>query len=226
MKVEQINVGNMLRNFIYVIYDEEANKAWVIDPYDAKQVEGFLDSNNYSLEMVVNTHLHFDHTKGNQKLLDKYKASLWDIQNPKDISLNEAWSLKVRPSPGHTMEHVVFALENNGKQVGFFGGDTIFHNGVGNSKNGGNLEVLFETLQDLKKWVSPEAFFYTGHDYGISNINFSLAQENSEIYKEELKRFESTSNRVFLFDRELKTNIFLNANRDEFFRLRELRDRW
>ena len=226
MKVEQINVGNILKNFVYVIHDERAKKAWVIDPYDAKQVETFVDSNNYTLEMVINTHLHFDHTKGNKKLLKKYGAKLWDIENPNHISLTEGWTLEVRKSPGHTIEHVVFALVHQGTQVGFFGGDTIFHNGIGNCKNGGNVDVLYETIQDLKQCVNPESLFYTGHDYGISNLKFTLEQEKSTVYETELERFNNSSTRVFNFDRELKTNIFLNATKDKFIELRNQRDRW
>ncbi len=226
MKVEQIYVGNLLKNFVYILHDEKNRKAWVIDPYDAKQVEKFLDSNNYDLEMVINTHLHFDHTKGNKKLLKRYQAKLWDIEKPADIALVEGYQLKVRKAPGHTKEHVVFTLVKEEKQIGFFGGDTIFHNGVGNCKNGGNLEKLFETLEDLKSWVDPDALFYTGHDYGISNIKFSMAHSSLDLLQNELERFENSSTRIFPFDRELKTNIFLSANRDNFFDLRNKRDRW
>lgn len=226
MKVEQINVGNILKNYIYVIHSEKTKKAWVIDPYDAKQVERFLDSNNYSLEMVINTHLHFDHIKGNDRLLKKFNIPLWDIHNPKNIDLEEEWSLEVFHSPGHTNEHVIFILMKGMEQIGFFAGDTIFHNGVGNCKNGGNVEALYKTLQNIKSKVSPQALFYTGHDYGISNLKFSINQENNEIYKNELKRFESSANRVFPFGRELDTNIFLKATKEEFSKLRMLRDKW
>ncbi len=226
MKVEQINVGNALRNFVYVLYNEPTRQAWVIDPYDAKQVANFLDAHQYKLEMVINTHLHFDHTKGNEELLKKYNSKLWDIHNPDDIELTPEWKLEVRKSPGHTMEHVVFALVNKAEQKGFFGGDTLFHNGVGNCKNGGKVEVLYETIQDLKSWVNPSALFYTGHDYGLSNLEFSLSHKPLEVYKKEVERLENSSTRVFPFDRELKTNIFLNVDREDFIELRKKRDNW
>ena len=66
MSVKQIYTYSSLGNFTYLV--EEEGKAWVIDPYSSEQIIEIIEKNNLKLEGIINTHDHWDHTKGNRGL--------------------------------------------------------------------------------------------------------------------------------------------------------------
>lgn len=227
MKVEQINVGNLLRNFIYIIYDEDSKKAWCIDPFSAKAVQKFLDEHDLNLEMVINTHSHFDHTKGNEKLVSDNNAKLWDLSDLSTISLINNYYIEIHPIAGHLNDHVGLLLKKDDEQIGFFCGDTVFHNSVGNITNGGDINNLYESINFMKKNIEAETVLYVGHDYGVNNMKFLLSLEKNPLLEEEIKFFSSSNLRAFSFKRELELNPFFQVKSfEEFKELRLKRDKW
>jgi len=200
MIVEQIDVGNRLKNFTYVI--SQGPDAWVIDPYDALQVVDYLDTNNLRLKMVINTHDHFDHVKGNDQLVKTTNCELYDYLNPADIHIDSGLVLKPMLTPGHTMDHVAYRLQRNGEDKAFFSGDLLFHLSVGNCKNGGEVGVLFDSIEKVKSEISPKAIFYPGHNYLNANHLFT-----ESIYEQTLELSEHVR-----FEDELKYSIFLNTH--------------
>ena len=56
----------------------------MIDPSDEKDVNEVLLLKNWDLNQIVNTHHHFDHTNGNLKLKNKWKAELIGPEEEKD----------------------------------------------------------------------------------------------------------------------------------------------
>jgi hydroxyacylglutathione hydrolase len=61
-------------NYSYLIIDRESNTACVIDPSEADPIIKYLNYNNIKLKFILNTHHHYDHVGGNQKLKEKYGA--------------------------------------------------------------------------------------------------------------------------------------------------------
>jgi hydroxyacylglutathione hydrolase len=146
--VKRLFAYNNLRNFTYIISTDKG-EAWVIDPYDAGQVKDEIKSLGVNLKGILNTHDHFDHTRGNQELQDYFKCEVLDFFLNRSIELDKHHSLEVLSTPGHTPDHLVFLWKQNGVYQMIFAGDTLFNAGVGNCKNGGNVDELFETT--LKK---------------------------------------------------------------------------
>jgi hydroxyacylglutathione hydrolase len=68
MKIHTMFCHNSLRNVIHIFYDEKTKEAICVDPFDAEQVIRFLEQHQLRLKYIVNTHEHFDHIRGNQKL--------------------------------------------------------------------------------------------------------------------------------------------------------------
>ena len=71
-------------NYSYLIIDEVNNTACVIDPSEADPIIKYLDNNKIKLNFILNTHHHYDHVGGNQKLKEKYGASIVGYQGDKD----------------------------------------------------------------------------------------------------------------------------------------------
>ena len=69
MKIEIIPC--LQDNFSYLIIDEKKNIACVIDPGEADPIIKYLDKKKINLKFILNTHHHYDHVGGNQKLKKK-----------------------------------------------------------------------------------------------------------------------------------------------------------
>ena len=108
-------------NYSYLIVDEENNTACVIDPSEADPIIEYLENNKIKLKFILNTHHHHDHVGGNQKLKEKYGASVLGYKGDQkripqiDILLNdqETWmyknfEAKIIYIPGHTLGHICF----------------------------------------------------------------------------------------------------------------------
>ena len=111
-----ISIINALSdNYIYLLRNEKKNITSVIDPGKAEPVIKFLNSKNWHLDEIINTHHHNDHIGGNDKLLDVYKSKLIAPSYEKNrisnvdtfVSDNETINIagvltKVIHTPGHT----------------------------------------------------------------------------------------------------------------------------
>ncbi len=71
-------------NFAYLIYGK--SQALAIDGGAWQEMLAFLKSNGLSLTIVTNTHGHFDHTGGNEKLLKFTKA---EFLAPNELAENK-----------------------------------------------------------------------------------------------------------------------------------------
>ena len=174
MKVHQIQVGNM-QNFTYVVEDEETDEGIVIDPsWDLDQIEQIIKQNNLKIKYIVNTHHHFDHTLGNEGMVQSTNAKI--IQHEKselkhDIAVKDGnviefgnSKLTVLHTPGHSKDSV--CLVGDGK---IFSGDTLF---VGNCGRidlpGGSAKELYHSLFDVLYSLNDDLILYCGHNYGNS----------------------------------------------------------
>lgn len=186
MQIHQFYTHNELRNFSYII-ELENKQAIVIDPWDATVINAELSTRSLSLAIIINTHEHWDHTQGNQQLVDQHDCEVWAHQNGKgkipglsrslsageNIDLEESYSLKVLDTPGHTFAHLCFIVQHESKPIAVFTGDTLFNAGVGHCR-GGNEEVLYKTISEQFQTLGDDILVYPGHDYLENNLRFTL----------------------------------------------------
>ncbi|HET6800056.1 MAG TPA: MBL fold metallo-hydrolase, partial [Nitrososphaeraceae archaeon] len=132
MKVFQFLVGQMA-NFTYVIADEEARKAAIIDPsWNLEKIFYNLKENSWKLEYIINTHSHFDHVLGNEQVAAATGAKIIQHKNSplyKQIPVDDGETIKlgkiqikILHTPGHSKDSI--CLIADGKLV--FTGDTLF----------------------------------------------------------------------------------------------------
>lgn len=186
MRIVPIECKNSHSNLNYLLANDVTKECFCIDPYDAGQVGQFLAQGSYKLKAIINTHEHWDHTKGNGELKKMTGCEIWNaggiaetdrILEDQEKILFGNWTLKILSTPGHTMKHISILLVEGGIPIAIFCGDTLFNAGVGNCHNGGHPEVLYETFQGLFSRLPNKVMVYPGHDYVRNNIGFAKTRE-------------------------------------------------
>lgn len=172
-------------NYIYVLRNHIKDFTAVIDPGDAEVVINFLKEKGWSLDVILNTHHHGDHTAGNAALVELYKAQLvapkgeTESGKIKDVDVTvsegEAFDLAGEPveiieTPGHTDGPVCFYLPMS---RALFAGDTMFSLGCGRLFEG-TAEQMYDSFQKLKT-LPDETKLYCGHEYTQANGEFALS---------------------------------------------------
>lgn len=254
MRIEQIFFNNSLRNFCYlIIFDDEA--IYCIDPFNSSEVKAYLG--NKKLAGIINTHDHWDHYQGNEDLVAHYNCPVYAHKKAKIpgrlglgdgevVYQNNEWSLVTLFTPGHTLSHICLMLKKDKIPYAIFTGDCFFNAGVGNCHNGGDPEILFETIHEIFNTFPDELLVYPGHEYLKRNLEFTMEIETSNTdAKNFLKNIENLNlNETFFVNTmlvERKINTFLrlqkieikqklnNSNgtdKEVFIKLRELRNKW
>lgn len=78
MKIQAFQF-NMFGVNTYLVWDETSREAAIIDPgmmssKDNDEIARFISANSLSLKYLLNTHLHIDHTLGNDFIENEYKV--------------------------------------------------------------------------------------------------------------------------------------------------------
>ncbi len=262
MIIKQIYTYNNYRNFNYLIGCENTREAIAVDPLAYELCLNEAKKSNLKIVSVINTHEHLDHTGGNEKIIQHTGAKLYAHYNAKNsikgvdiglkagdkIKVGNTVSLDILDTPGHTMSHI--SLLSSGPEKSLFCGDTLFNAGVGNCHNGGNPLSLYNTFYNQLIKLDKKTKIYPGHDYLITNLQFTLSLEpdNKSAYDllQKCKMEDFSTSFISCLETELKVNVFFrlkersileslkNKNllsasespQEVFLALRELRNEW
>lgn len=209
-------------NYIWLIDDGE--RAWVVDPGDAAPVEQALSVHRLHLEGVLITHHHPDHIGGVDTLRQQWPAlrvvgprsdNIPQINNVvedcNEINILGA-TLKVLSIPGHTLDHIAYFGDIDGKPA-LFCGDTLFAGGCGRLFEG-SPEQMLASLQSLAALPSSTAI-YCAHEYTLANLAFAALVEpdnvelHARISNDSAKRERGEPTVPSTLSVELATNPFL-----------------
>lgn len=241
IRFERFFFETQLRNFSYLICDDQTANAWVIDPYDASPFTKYIKKEGLSLKGILNTHQHFDHVRGNEELIRTFQAPLVHLTGGKRLVIDERNAIEVLDTPGHTSDHQVFLWHSNESPATLFSGDTLFNAGVGNCKNGGNVDELYQSVMELQRILPLDTVLQPGHDYLKRNLEFSLhIDPGNRIAQEKLKELieNPLKRKAHNLADELEINPFFHLQNPEliekyqssgkslFIKLRSLRDNW
>jgi hydroxyacylglutathione hydrolase len=245
IQVKTFYAHNELRNYSYLLYDDETGESWAIDPFDSSPFIEFIKKNSLDLNGILNTHGHWDHVRGNDDLVATFKTSVTQMRSGEKISLSNGAVLETLDTPGHTLDHQVFILNNRNDPPGLFSGDTLFNAGVGNCRGGGDVNLLFETTKNLIDKLPTSTVLYPGHDYRFRNLEFAFKLEpDNKIIQDNLKLLKGVATEslppVTLADekmvnpflrlesQELRENLSQTGQNEKevFIKLRQLRDNW
>lgn len=171
LEIVQLKTSDM-ENFSYLIYCPQTLVGAVVDPSMRPQL--LLDEaarRKVKVQLLLNTHGHQDHIKGNDDILAAGDISLAahpDAVPGAHIQLTDGMkllignsSVTVMDTPGHAPGSVVFATAD-----AIISGDTLFVSRCGRADlPGSDVRQLYASLQRLKK-LPPATRVFPGHDYG------------------------------------------------------------
>lgn len=168
----QIPIGSM-KNFTYIIGDEETGEAAVVDPHgEVDRILKLAEEKSLKIKYVLNTHSHFDHVGGNEELAKKTGAKIVahkEAPSRKDIVVSDAGTIKVGNltvevihTPGHTREAVCYLVDRK-----LLTGDTLFVGECGRTDlPGGSPAEMWDSLLNKISKLDDSIEVYPGHDYG------------------------------------------------------------
>jgi hydroxyacylglutathione hydrolase len=188
LKVEQFLVGEMA-NFTYLLVDEINNSCIIVDPsWDLEVIFEYLKKNNLQTKFIINTHSHFDHTTGNEKVSKLTGAKIMQHKNSalyKDKILEDgdriefgSSTIDVVYTPGHSKDSICLIVDD--KMI--LTGDTIFVGSCGRlDLPGGSASEMFESIYGKLSNVDEKLIVFPGHHYG--------SKKTSTIKDEKLNNF-------------------------------------
>jgi len=191
MIIHQTAVGE-LAVFCYILECEQTRQAVVIDPGgEEERLLALIVDRHLDLRFIINTHVHPDHTCGNDflrrhtgaavvlhrddvALLADPQANLFlrrmGLPTPPadrlvedgDILSFGACSLTVLHTPGHTPGGICLYGSGN-----LFTGDSLFVGAAGRvDLPGGDFNTLINSLATKIATLPDETVIWPGHDYG------------------------------------------------------------
>jgi len=179
-------------NYIWCLHD--GRTAWVVDPGEASPVLMFLAANKLSLQGILITHHHHDHTGGIGELRQAFPAlNIYGPRNRDDkpsikgldkhVAEGDAvdvlgYSFRVLEIPGHTLDHIAYYAPDSHPPT-LFCGDTLFAAGCGRLFEGTPPQML-ASLQKLAQLPAATAV-YCGHEYTVANLRFAQAVEPNNV---------------------------------------------
>jgi hydroxyacylglutathione hydrolase len=177
-------------NYIWAIINNSA--ATLVDPGDANVCIEFLEQNKLTLNAILITHHHSDHTGGISELVDYCQQKQWPltVYGPAnesiplcDIKLVENDTVildefditfRVIELPGHTSGHIAYYADSHSAPI-LFCGDTLFSAGCGRLFEG-SPEQMLNSLTKLAN-LPEKTQVYCTHEYTQANLMFALTVE-------------------------------------------------
>ncbi len=213
-------------NYIWMLLDEAKKVACVVDPGDAEPVLRELWERNLTLDSILITHHHFDHTGGLQTLKEETGCKVFGPISKQikgiDVTLTEKDSVtifdihfEILEIPGHTLDHIAYyhACENSPL---LFCGDTLFAGGCGRVFEGTH-KMMHYSLQKLSQ-LPDKTLVYCAHEYTEANLRFARLVEPSNedlIYRYQDVMSCRADKKITLpstIEMEKKTNPFLRCD--------------
>jgi len=204
-------------NLGYLVYSIDTGIA--IDAGAVEDTLMFAEKNNIKIKYVTNTHLHYDHTPGNEALLKKTGAEFIDpskIKSDQTISIGNE-NLEVFHTPGHTNDSIVFKAHDF-----IVTGDTLFNGTVGNCFSG-DFNAFFNSLKRIIA-LPGKTKVYAGHDYVAESLHMAKIIEKDNPNIEKYMEKYNSELIVSTLDDELSVNPYIRFNAKEMIKNLEQRN--
>jgi sulfur dioxygenase len=173
--------------FTYILGSN--GEALIIDPVkeNIPQYLQLLAELNLSLKMVLDTHVHADHTTGAGLLQKETGCEVGSsnessaccgsfiFKDQEELTLGNI-SIQCLFTPGHTDDSYCFYIENPGW---LFTGDTLFIRGTGRTDfQNGSAADLYDSLHNKILTLPDETTIFPGHDYKGMTSSSVLEEKN------------------------------------------------
>lgn len=180
LEIEQIPV--LSDNYVYLAHEPRAGVTGVVDPAVAAPVLERLAARGWTLDWILSTHHHSDHTAGNLELKEATGCRVAGAQADAaripgiDLELAEGdlfqlgeAEAQVLETPGHTSGHISYWFP---EAKALFCADTLFSLGCGRVFEGSHAH-MWNSLTKLAA-LPDETMVYCAHEYTQANARFAL----------------------------------------------------
>lgn len=226
-------------NYLWLLHDGPSGRTAVVDPGDGEAVLAAAAERCWTIDTILNTHWHPDHTGGNLRVKEASGATIYGPAGERDripginVELGEGDRLafgsleaEIWEVPGHTLGHIAYIF----RDAGFaFVGDTLFAMGCGRLFEG-SPEQMHGSLQRFAGLPDSTALF-PAHEYTLSNARFcAFAAPGDEAVAARLRSVEALreAGQITLpttVAEEKATNLFVRAaDASAFAELRARKD--
>jgi hydroxyacylglutathione hydrolase len=189
MSVSVKQIPCLQDNYGLLLHDGASGATAAIDAPDGDALCAALKAEGWTLNAVLITHRHCDHTQGIAALLayapqahiyvPAREAEAINIASA--IAVDEGdvihigttdrhFSAQVIATPGHTLGHIVYYFEDENILCA---GDSLFSIGCGRV-NETPMDVMWHSLCKLRN-LPHETDVYCGHEYTLANGRFALS---------------------------------------------------
>ncbi|CAK7274225.1 Cytoplasmic glyoxalase II [Sporothrix epigloea] len=215
-------------NYAYLVVDDVSKDAIIIDPAHAEEVAPVLqkaiESGSINLTAIYNTHHHWDHAGGNDKLRKLMNLPQLPIIGGKDCQsvtqtpgdrkaakIGKNITVTGLYTPCHTQDSICWYMQD-GEQKVVFTGDTLFHAGCGRFFEGTAAE-MHKALNETLAGLPDETKVFPGHEYTKSNVKFVasvMPREEVEKLQDYANTHEQTQGQFTIGD-EKEHNVFMRV---------------
>lgn len=214
-------------NYIWLLRQDASQSVCVVDPGEAEPVIDMIEREALSLDTILITHHHHDHTGGLKELIKRYAPRVIGPASSKIKGLDEEVGdgdevrimgrlFEVMATPGHTLDHISYFA--HGIPALLFCGDTLFCAGCGRLFEG-SPEQMLTSLNRFAE-LPEDALVFAAHEYTQANLTFAReADPDNDNVKYALQECEKARamDRPTLpstIGRELKINPYLRVATD------------
>jgi len=244
MIIHQFENSN-LAQFSYAILEESLKQVILIDP--ARSLDPYLNWANEHKAMVIGvieTHPHADFVSSHYELFLRTRSKIYvsnkygakfpytPFNHGDQIALGSL-QLKCLETPGHSPDSISIVLEEHGKNIGIFSGDTLFIGDCGRPdlrESAGSIQVtrdllarqLYHSLRNNYSNLEDSVILYPCHGAGslcgkslssakASTIgaeklgNWALKDQSEDEFVKTLLEDQPFIPRYFAFDVQLNT---------------------
>lgn len=197
MKIERFEF-NLFGVNTYIVWDETTKQAAVVDPgmqtdAEALQLDEFIKTHSLNVIHLINTHLHIDHTLGNDHVIKQYNLATAAHQGDATLGMGRAEQARMfhlrmpEPAPlsiGINLKQgdeiavgagTLKVIEVPGHSQGSIAlydaddrfvitGDALFNGSIGRTDlPGGNYQQLIDAIRHQLLTLPDDTMVYPGH---------------------------------------------------------------
>ena len=225
--MEVVRIPVLQDNYLWLVHSE--GLTGIVDPAVPEPVLEALRARGWTLDWVINTHHHWDHTGANLALKDATGCQVVGPGHDRDripgidveVFDGDTWTFgghtaEVFFVPGHTRGHIAYHFPTAGR---LFCGDVLFLGGCGRLFEG-TPEQMWTSLARLRE-LPGDTWVHCAHEYTASNLRFALTIEpdNAALLArvEEVRQQREAGEPTVpdRLSRELETNPFVRSDHPE-----------
>uniref|UniRef100_A0ABM5F7L6 Probable hydrolase PNKD n=1 Tax=Pogona vitticeps TaxID=103695 RepID=A0ABM5F7L6_9SAUR len=183
--VKILPIPVLSNNYSYLVIDTGSNCAVAVDPSDPLAVQSVIEEEKVTLEAILCTHKHWDHSGGNAALRRRHSScrvygssyddipELTDPLSDKETITIGRLNFKALFTPGHTVGHMVYVLDGKPFEgpASLFSGDLLFLSGCGRIFEG-TPETMLASL-DTAADLAEDTLLWPGHEYALECLMFA-----------------------------------------------------